>query len=82
VAEAILQAGKADLIGLARVLFADPLWPKKARGIVGDPIIPCNPSCSLCMRRVMAGKPAVCSQWERPYREAFLKNIGETGGPE
>ena len=82
VAEAILQAGKADLIGLARVLFADPLWPKKARGIVRDPIIPCNPSCSLCMRRVMAGKPAVCSQWERSYREAFLKNIGETGGAE
>ena len=77
VAEAILQTGKADLVGLARVLFADPLWPKKAQGLVKDPIVPCNPSCSLCMRRVMTGKPAVCSQWDKSTRDAFLKRIGE-----
>ena len=82
IAEAILRSGKADLIALARVLFADPLWPKKAQGIVTDPIIPCNPSCSLCMRRVMARKPPLCSQWDKPSREAFLKRIGETGNPE
>ncbi len=78
-AENILKTGKADLIGLSRVLFADPLWPKKAQGAVKDPIVPCNPSCSLCMRRVMARKPAICSQWEKSFREAFLKNIGESG---
>ena len=81
-AEAILRSGKADLIGLARVLFADPLWPKKAQGIITDPIVPCNPSCSLCMRRVMARKPPLCSQWDKPSREAFLKKVGETGNPE
>ncbi len=78
-AEAILKTGKADLIGLARVLFADPLWPKKAQGIIDDPIVPCNPSCSLCMRRVMARKPPWCSQWSKPVREAFLEKIGERG---
>ena len=76
-AETILQAEKADLIGLARVLFADPLWPKKAKGLVADPIVPCNPLCSLCMRRVGAGKPPFCSQWDKARREAFLKRIGE-----
>lgn len=81
-AEAILKTGKADLIGLARVLFADPLWPKKAQGVVADPIVPCNPSCSLCMRRVMARKPSLCSQWDKPARQAFLKRIGETGNAE
>lgn len=30
-AEAILQAGQADLVGFARALLADPDWPKKAR---------------------------------------------------
>ncbi len=78
VAEAILQTEKADLIGLARVLFADPLWPKKAQGLIKDPIIHCNPSCSLCMKRIMARKPAVCSQWDKSFREAFLKKIGES----
>lgn len=76
-AEAILRAGKADLIGLARVLFADPLWPKKAQGLVADPIVPCNPLCSLCMRRLMARKPPFCSQWDKARREAFLARIGK-----
>jgi hypothetical protein len=30
-AEAILQSGAADLIGMARTLLADPDWPKKVR---------------------------------------------------
>ncbi|WP_051409240.1 NADH:flavin oxidoreductase [Syntrophorhabdus aromaticivorans] len=81
-ARAILEAGKADLIGLARVLFADPLWPKKARGLVSAPIVPCSPSCSLCTRRVMTGKPPFCSQWDKERRQAFLGRIGETGSPE
>lgn len=76
-AEDLLKAGKADLIGLARVLFADPLWPKKAQGVVNAPIIPCNPNCSLCMRRVAEARPAFCSQWDKEEQRAFLKMIGE-----
>lgn len=48
----ILEEGIADLIGLARVLFADPLWPKKAEGTIDKPIVKCEPTCSLCMKRV------------------------------
>lgn len=40
-AEKVIQQGQADLVGLARVLFADPLWPKKAAGEVPEPIVPC-----------------------------------------
>lgn len=77
-AESILARGKADLIGLARVLFADPLWPRKALGEVNEPIIRCEPACSLCMKRVMKGKPAFCSQWSKERRTAFLARIQES----
>ena len=55
-AEDILKRGEADLIGLARVLLADPLWPQKAAGILEQPIIGCEPNCSLCTKRVMSPK--------------------------
>ncbi|MGQ9748310.1 oxidoreductase [Desulfosoma sp.] len=77
-AETILEQGKADLIGLARILFADPLWPRKAKGEVPEPIVRCEPACSLCMKRVIKGKPAFCSQWSKDKREAFLARCKES----
>jgi len=63
-AEEILITGKADLLGLARVLFADPEWPNKLMQGREEEIIHCNPSCNdACMRLVMKGKPALCMQW-------------------
>ena len=76
-ANKILVQGSADLIGLARVLFADPLWPKKARKIIEEPIVRCEPACSFCMKRVGEGKPAFCSQWDKERRKAFLSKVGE-----
>jgi len=77
-AKRILEEGTADLIGLARVLFADPLWPKKAEGRLKKPIVKCEPSCALCSKRVMIGKPAFCSQWDKDRKETFLAKIGES----
>ncbi len=76
-AERILQEGQADLIGLARVLLADPLWPKKAEGSVQEPMVSCEPTCSLCLKRVIGGKPAFCSHWDRDKQKKFLARIGE-----
>jgi len=76
-AEKIIEEGKADIVGLARVLFADPLWPKKAAGEIDDPINPCRNTCTLCMKRVMQGKPVFCARWEKDRRFAFLKRVGE-----
>lgn len=76
-AERILQEGQADLIGLARVLLADPLWPRKAQGLESGAIIACEPTCSLCSKRVRSGKPAFCSQWSRDRRQDFLVRLGE-----
>jgi 2,4-dienoyl-CoA reductase-like NADH-dependent reductase (Old Yellow Enzyme family) len=77
-AEKILRDGTADLIGLARVLLADPLWPKKAKGTVKETIVECDPNCSFCMKRTGSGKPAFCARWDKARRQAFLENVGET----
>jgi NADPH2 dehydrogenase len=67
-AEAILAEGQADLIGLARVLWADPEWPTKVREGREDEIVRCD--CQdACNKLVAAGKAALCACWER---EKFL----------
>jgi 2,4-dienoyl-CoA reductase (NADPH2) len=79
-AETILQDGMADLVGVARVLFADTLWPRKVHGENQEPINPCLPSCAICQKRVMMQKPAFCGRWSREHRERFLERIGERVG--
>lgn len=73
----IIESGTADLIGLARVLFADPLWPGKASGEIQEPIVRCKPGCINCVSRITSGKPAFCSMWTRERREAFKKKTTE-----
>jgi NADPH2 dehydrogenase len=62
-AEEILVQEKADLIGLARVLWADPAWPQKVRQGREGEIVQCDPDCDTCMQLVMRGKPAFCVRW-------------------
>lgn len=63
-AEGLIEGGSADLIGLARVLWADPEWPRKIREGREKEIIHCEPVCAdACMQLVMKGKPAVCTRW-------------------
>jgi 2,4-dienoyl-CoA reductase (NADPH2) len=68
-AEELIQQGQADLVGLARVLLADPQWPQKAREGRADQIRPCEPACSLCTKQVMKGQAAVCTQWSEEKRQ-------------
>jgi 2,4-dienoyl-CoA reductase (NADPH2) len=64
VAEKALAEGKADLIGLARVLWADPQWPEKVRTGRESEIVHCDPECpGACTQMVMKGRPAFCVQW-------------------
>ena len=67
-AESILTQGKADLIGLARVLWVDPQWPQKARSGEDRSILYCSPKCDACMQLVMQGKPAFCPRWSKEKR--------------
>jgi NADPH2 dehydrogenase len=62
-AEEVLEQENADLIGLARVLWADPAWPQKVKTGRESEIIHCDPDCDTCMQMVMRGKPAFCVRW-------------------
>lgn len=62
--ENILQKKSADLVGLARPLFADPLWPKKVFEGRERDIITCT-SCNSCLLGVMRDEPAICARWEK-----------------
>ena len=69
--ESILQAKKADLVGLARVLWVDPQWPQKASKGQDRGILYCSPKCDACMQLVMQGKPAFCPKWSKQKRAAY-----------
>ena len=71
-AERIITEGKADLIGLARVLWADPEWPSKVREGREAEIIHCNPEGDdTCTKLVMKGKPAFCVRWPHDKLRAW-----------
>ncbi len=74
-AENILASGQADLVGLARVLWADPQWPKKVQQGREQEIIHCDPACEdVCMQLVIQGKPAYCPQWP-PEKTKYFKEL-------
>jgi len=63
-AQRVLTEGKADLIGLARVLWADPEWPAKVREGRENEIIHCHPDCDeTCTKLVTKSKAAFCVRW-------------------
>ncbi|MGD1986492.1 MAG: NADH:flavin oxidoreductase [Desulfobacterales bacterium] len=70
-AESILREKKADLIGLARMLWVDPDWPQKARNGEDRSIIKCSPKCDACFQLVMQGKPAYCPKWVKEKRAIY-----------
>jgi 2,4-dienoyl-CoA reductase (NADPH2) len=70
-AESILKEQKADLIGLARMLWVDPEWPKKARSGKDRSIRKCSPKCDACFQLVMKGRPAFCPRWSRDTRKTY-----------
>ncbi len=66
-AEKILRNNEGDLIGLARTLFADPLWPKKVYEGKENQIIFCK-CCNTCLMRVINNEPVLCSRWDNLKR--------------
>ncbi|MBI4629761.1 MAG: FAD-dependent oxidoreductase [Candidatus Rokubacteria bacterium] len=59
-AEAILAAGKADMVGLCRALIADPDWVAKARSGRGEDIRLCI-ACNHCWGVIVEGEPIACT---------------------
>ncbi len=71
-AEAILAAGKADIIALGRQLICDPYWPEKAAEGKADEIIPCI-DCHECYGRSTAGEGVECTVNYRAGHEGQLE---------
>ncbi|UCB49672.1 MAG: NADH:flavin oxidoreductase [Deltaproteobacteria bacterium] len=67
-ANTILKEKKADLIGLARMLWVDPEWIRKARKGRDRSILKCSPKCNACFQLVMQGRPAICPRWKKEKR--------------
>jgi len=71
-ADRAIGEGKVDLIGLARVLWADPQWPGKVRDGREADIVHCNPDCGdACMQMLMKGNPAYCVEWSPEKMKAW-----------
>ena len=58
-AEALLENGEAELVGLGRALITDPAWPVKARAGRSRDIRYCV-SCNTCWKTIVADIPLAC----------------------
>ncbi len=67
-AERIVAEGKADLVGLARALIADPEFPNKAREGRPEDIRPCI-ACCRCLDLILEGQPLACTVNARVGKE-------------
>ena len=72
VAEAILAAGDADMVSMARPLLADPQWVAKARAGRRDDINTCIACNQACLDHVFVGKRASCLVNPRACAETEL----------
>jgi 2,4-dienoyl-CoA reductase-like NADH-dependent reductase (Old Yellow Enzyme family)/thioredoxin reductase len=80
IAEKIIAEGKADMVGMARALLADPEFPKKAREGRASEIVPCM-ACSECIADAVSGY----KDWGKPISVSCSINPaagheGEKGG--
>ncbi|MDD8021175.1 MAG: NAD(P)-binding protein [Acidobacteriota bacterium] len=76
-AEAALESGLLDLVGMARALIADPYWAKKAQAGKPEEIRGCLGCNQKCMGRLLQNLPISCVQnptsgYEEEYREDIL----------
>jgi len=63
-AEAILRAGQADIVGLARQALADPDWFIKVKLGRGDEVRRCTYT-NYCEALDQAHRPVTCKLWDR-----------------
>jgi 2,4-dienoyl-CoA reductase-like NADH-dependent reductase (Old Yellow Enzyme family) len=75
-AEAIIAAGKADVVGLCRALVADPEWPAKAAAGRADSIRLCI-ACNHCWSLVTDGEAIGCTVNATAGRENELGPLGQ-----
>lgn len=88
VAEAILQEGCCDLVGVARGHLADPAWCNKAKAGKADTIRKCI-GCLVCFDEIEHGRHVKCSvnpttgrerEFAHPERNGAGRRVAVVGG--
>ncbi|MGE5844096.1 MAG: FAD-dependent oxidoreductase [Syntrophaceae bacterium] len=80
-AEGILRDGRADLVGLARALLADPEFPVKAMTGRAKEIVPCIGCNQGCLDRIFNMEPAECLVNPRAGREYEVPPVQKAAKP-
>ncbi|MBM3491337.1 MAG: FAD-dependent oxidoreductase [Alphaproteobacteria bacterium] len=89
VAERLIAEGKADLVGLARTLIADPHWPNKAREGRTEEIRTCIACTQSCVGHFYLGMGVGCiynpvtgreAEWAELPRAPRAKRVVVVGG--
>jgi len=78
-AERIIAEGKADIVGMARALIADPEWPNKARRGQSREIRPCI-RCNNCLLGIGVNDLFVCTVNPKTAQTRRWKNIPRPNG--
>jgi 2,4-dienoyl-CoA reductase-like NADH-dependent reductase (Old Yellow Enzyme family)/thioredoxin reductase len=73
-ADSVIRDGKADFIGLARGLLADPQWVNKLKEDRENEIRKCT-TCNLCSDRVLGGLTVRCAVNPTAGRESKYPEI-------
>ena len=84
-AEEVLEQGKADIIGMARTLFADPDWPVKAKAGKDDEIVKCA-ACGFCSESDERYETVTCIEWPKgalnpPYSLGLWSHLAKQPVP-
>jgi 2,4-dienoyl-CoA reductase (NADPH2) len=74
-AEKIVEQDQADLIGLARMVLADPDWVRKAREGRESEILECRTGCDVCVSQVMSGQGVICAAWPSEKRSEVKQKL-------
>ncbi len=75
-AEDAVSLGRADIVGIARGLLADPDWPHKVRRGELDAIVHCD-YCNICKTLDGNHKTVVCGLWPQGALQAPATCTGE-----
>ena len=78
-AEEIVRDGRADMVGLARALLADPEFPVKAMTGRTNEIVPCIGCNQGCLDRIFSMEPVECMVNPRAGREFEIPPVAESG---
>jgi 2,4-dienoyl-CoA reductase-like NADH-dependent reductase (Old Yellow Enzyme family) len=70
-----VEHDQADLIGLARMVLADPDWVRKAEEGRESEILECRTGCDVCVSQVMSGQGVICAAWPSEKRSEVKQKL-------